>query len=164
MFSSGRYQLKLSKPSIWKKKTNLASLGKSLYDHIINDVMDSEAPHNMAKQKITLHQVTSLLPIELERVECPVSFDLRLSEKVFDISTLRTQAFVLQKSFNDQAKYEEKKAQYRNDELVKNQMIGLIQQQFTLRRQKASALVKHPFFFVMNLLPALSNFSGSWFP
>ena len=44
------------------------------------------------------------------------------------------------------------KAQYRNDELVKNQMIGLIQQQITLRRQKASALVKHPFFFCYELV------------
>ena len=57
---------------------------------------------------------------------------------------MRTQTFVLQKSFNDQAKLEENKAQNRNDESIKNEMNRLIQQQIALRKGKAPSLVSHP--------------------
>ena len=86
-----------------------------------------------------------LLPDILKGVECSVPSDIKSSvERVEDFANLRTQIFVLQKSFNDQAKLEENKAQNRNDESIKNEMNRLIQQQIALRKGKAPSLVSHP--------------------
>ena len=123
------------------------SLCKSFYDNIITDLLDPAAPHNTAAQtkKEGLHQMTSLLPIELKGIECSVSFDIKSSvEKVKNFSKLRTETFALQKSFNDQAKYEETQAQNRNDESIKNKTTLQIQEQVALRKQKASIVEAHP--------------------
>jgi hypothetical protein len=89
-----------------------------------------------------LHEMT--LPIDLKGVECSVSFDIKSSVgKVKDFSTLRTEAFFLQKSFNDQAKVEEEQAQNKNDESIKNETERLIQILKNLRKQNASKVEKH---------------------
>ena len=89
--------------------------------------------------------MTSLLPIELKGIECSVSFDIKSSvEKVKNFSKLRTETFALQKSFNDQAKYEETQAQNKNDESIKNKTTLQIQEQVALRKQKASIVEAHP--------------------
>lgn len=119
------------------------SLCKSFYDNIVTDLLDPKAPHSKSKgKKIMLHEMT--LPIELKGVECSVSFDIKSSVgKVKDFSTLRTEAFLLQKSFNDQAKVEEEQAQNKNDESIKNETERLIQIQKNLRKQNASKVEKH---------------------
>jgi len=129
-----------------------ASLSKELYDNLVSDLLDL----NVSDLKTAkLHQMTSLLPaFQLKEVECRVPFDIKaLIGKVKNFSKLRSESFVLQKSFKNQAKYEEEKAQNRNDESIRDQMNYLIRQQVELRKEKTQTVEKHPLLeLILNLL------------
>ena len=138
---------------------------QSFNDKIVESLLPkAEALHQLSKEKKMLRkklfEISKLLPNELKAIECSVSFDIKSSVgKVNNFSKLRIESFLLQTNFNEQAKYEENKAQNKNDELIKNELNRQIEEQKTRRKEMASTVEKHPLLELLVQLISMQDVS-----
>ena len=128
-----------------------APLNTKLYNEIVKSLVDPQAFLHSNKNKMNadnkmmLYEMVPLFSKNLKEIECSIPYDIQSSiKKVKDFSTLRTDAFILQKSFNDQAKYEEEKTKNRNNESIINETKLKIKKQVALRKEKAPTVEQHP--------------------
>ena len=123
---------------------------EELYDTIIRNLLNPNKSNQKTKEM--LYQMT--LPGTLREIDCSVpiaEMKSKISETVD--SSFRSKFFLLQKSFNDQGPEEERQAQNRDNESVRQETEIAIQKEIKQRKSLAPEVEKHFLLqFFINLL------------
>ena len=95
-----------------------SAIGTQLYDSLSSDVVaeGKRWKKSCDSKKNSRKCLFEMDLVDLQGMECSVSFVDKVVLEVTDFGVLREKSFLLQKNFSEQAQFEEKKAQFRNDE------------------------------------------------